>query len=243
MFVFAVCDDDLTFAKIMTNHLRKLFVSLPDEIECNTRTFFSASQVLHYIEQNPIHILFLDIDMPGMNGFKLAEILQKKSPSTIIVFVSAYDSYVYDSFKFNPFCFLRKTHLKEELDNVVQKVLDKFLEINETMIFSTVDGDVNLRIQDILYIESVKNYYEIHYGEKEIFRCRGTMVSVETALLNYSFYRIHTAFLINMANIRSVGANRQIELTDGTSFSVSLRKWKGFNETYMNFSRKRVLLI
>lgn len=242
MIVFAICDDDMTFAKIMTNHLRKLFVSLPDEIECNTRTFFSASQVLNYIEQSPIHILFLDIDMPGKNGFELAEILQKKSPSTIIVFVSAYDSYVYDSFKFNPFCFLRKTHLKEELDSVVQKVLDKFLEKNETMIFSTVEGDVNLRIQDILYIESVKNYYEIHCGEKTVYRCRGTMTSVETALINYNFYRIHTAFLINMANIRSVGANRQIELTDGTPFSVSLRKWKGFHDAYMDYSRKRVLL-
>ncbi len=242
MIVFAVCDDDAVFAKILTNHLRRLFVGLPDEIECLAQTFLSSEQVLRYIEKKSIHILFLDIDMPGKNGFELAKILQKKSPSTIIVFVSAYDSYVYDSFRFSPFCFLRKTHLKEELNDTVQRVLKKFLESSETMVFSTVYGDVKLRIQDIVYIESVKNYYEIHCDEKSVFRCRGTITSAEAAISKYSFYRIHTAFLINMENIRLVGANREIEMTDGTRHFVSLRKWKGFYEAYMNFSRKRVLL-
>lgn len=242
MIVFAVCDDDTVFAGLMTRHLRKLFVSLPDEIECHVRTFLSAKQVLNYVEQNPIHVLFLDIDMPEKNGFELAKILQKKSPSTIIVFVSAYDNYVYDSFQYNPFCFLRKEHLSSELNRTVQKVLDKYLKSNKTMIFSTVDGDINIRIEDIVYIESVKNYFEIHTAERKVFRCRGTLSSIDESLQQHNFYRIHTAFLVNMINIRSVSANHIIELTDGSSFSVSLRKWKGFNETYMEFSRKRVIM-
>lgn len=242
MIVFAVCDDDTAFAELMARHLRKLFVSLPDEIECYVRTFFTANQVLNYVEQNPIHVLFLDIDMPEKNGFELAKILQKKSPSTIIVFVSAYDNYVYDSFQYNPFCFLRKEHLKSELNRTVQKVLDKYLKTNETMIFSTVDGDINIRIEDIVYIESVKNYFEIHSAEKKVFRCRGTLASIEEALQKHNFYRIHTAFLVNMVNIRSVDANRIIRLTDGSTFNVSLRKWKGFNEAYMEYSRKRVIM-
>lgn len=242
MIVFAVCDDDTAFAELMTRSLRKLFVSLPDEIECSVHTFFSANQVLRYVEQNPIHVLLLDIDMPDKNGFELAEVLQKKSPSTIIVFVSAYDNFVYDSFQYNPFCFLRKEHLRSELSRTVQRVLEKYLSSNETMIFSTVDGDINLRIDDIVYIESVKNYFEIHSAEKKVFRCRGTLASIEEELQKHNFYRTHTAFLINMINIRSVGANRMIELTDGSAFSVSLRKWKGFHEAYMEFSRKRVVM-
>lgn len=242
MIVFAVCDNDTAFAELMTRHLRKMFVSLPDELECHVRTFFTANQVLKYAEENPIHVLLLDIDMPDKNGFELAKILQKKSPSTIIIFVSAYDNYVYDSFQYNPFCFLRKDHLKNELNPTIQKVLDKYLKSNETMIFFTVDGDINIRIEDIVYIESVKNYFEIHGAEKKVFRCRGTLSSIEEALQNHNFYRIHPAILVNMVNLRSVGANHMIELTDGSLFSVSLRKWKGFNEAYMEFSRKRVLL-
>lgn len=243
MLVFAVCDDDIAFAGLLSKHLRKLSVKFPDIIECHIRTFFSSAQVLRYIKQNPIHILLLDIDMPGSNGFELAEILQKVSPSTIIIFVSAYDNYVYDSFMFNPFCFLRKTHLKEELDNVIQKVMQKFFETNETMLFSTVDGDVNIRVQDIVYIESVRNYYEVHCGENTVRRCRGTLSSIESALENHAFYRVHPAYLVNMLNIRSVDSNHILKLIDGTSISISLRKWAGFNKAYMEFTRKRVLPI
>ena len=240
MIEFAICDDDAVFAKVMTNHLRKRFVQLPDEIECNVQTFLSANQVLNYMEKNPIHILFLDIDMPGKNGFELAEILQKRSPDTVIVFVSAYDSFVYESFRFNPFCFLRKTHLKEELDGTIQRVLNKFLQSGRTKVFTTVYGDTKLRIRDIIYIESVKNYYDIHCDDRSVLRCRGTIASVEAALSTDGFYRIHPAFLINMENIRLLGTNRQIEMTDGTRLTVSMRKWKGFHEAYMEFSRKRV---
>lgn len=49
MIAFAICDDDAVFAKVMTNHLRKRFVQLPDEIECNVQTFLSANQVLNYM--------------------------------------------------------------------------------------------------------------------------------------------------------------------------------------------------
>ncbi len=243
MIIFAVCDDDIVFAELLSKHLRELSVKFPEEIETHVRTFFSASQVLNYIKQNPIHILLLDIDMPGLNGFELAESLQKVSPNTLIIFVSAYDHYVYDSFLFHPFCFLRKTHLKGELDKAVIRAVHKFLETNETMLFSTVEGDVNIRIQDIAYIESVKNYYEIHCGKNTVCRCRGTLSSIEPDLATYNFYRVHPAYLVNMQSIRSVNANRIIELTDGTTFTVSLRKWAGFNKAYMEFARKKVLPI
>lgn len=241
MIVFAVCDDDTAFAELTADHLRALSAHFSEEIETHVCTFFSASQVLNYIGQNPIHILLLDINMPGFNGFELAESLQKISPTTIIIFVSAYDYYVYDSFLFNPFCFLRKTHLKEELDKTVIRAVRRFFETNDTMIFSTVDGNVNIRIQDIVYIESVKNYYEIHCGKNIVCRCRGTLSSVEPALVRHNFHRVHPAYLVNMQGIRSVNANRNIELIDGTSFYVSLRRWAEFNKAYMEFARKRVL--
>lgn len=242
MIVFAVCDDDAAFTNMLARHLETLFVAFPDEMDCRVQTFTSAEQVLRYLEKNPIHILFLDIDMPGKNGFELAETLQRKSPSTILVFVSAYESLVYDAFRYQPFYFLRKTHMLDELHAVVQKVAEKYLENNETKVFPTVDGDVNIRIQDIAYIESVRNYYHIHHASGTVYRCRGTLAALESELAEFDFYRVLPAFLINLANIRSVGANRQLLLTDGTTLTVSLRKWKGFNEAYMRFSRKRVLL-
>ena len=242
MLVFGVCDDDVTFAELLTDHIQQKLICIPEEIEYYVKTFFSAAEVSDYIRNNPIHILLLDIDMPGTNGFQLAEALQSQSPDTIIIFVSAYDNLVYDSFRFNPFCFLRKNHLKADLPQTLQKVLDKFLCTNDTKVFDTTDGAVNLRMQDILYIESVKNYYEVHCKSQKVYRCRGTISALETELSNTNFYRIHTAFLVNMENIATIAANRKIVLCDNTAIFVSLRKWQGFHDAYMAYCRKRVIL-
>lgn len=242
MLVFGVCDDDIAFAELLTDHIQKKLISIPEEIEYYVKPFFSAAEVLDYVRNNPIHILLLDIDMPGTNGFQLAEALQLQSPATIIIFVSAYDNLVYDSFRFNPLCFLRKNHLKAELPDTLQKALDKFLCTNNTKVFDTTEGAVNLRILDILYIESVKNYYEVHCKSQMVYRCRGTISSLESELSDANFYRIHTAFLVNMECISSITANRKIVLCDDTAMFVSMRKWQGFHNAYMAYCRKRVVL-
>lgn len=243
MIVFAVCDDDIAFAELLTRNLRKLLLNIPDELECSVKAFFSSKQILDYIQNNQINILLLDIDMPKVSGFQLAEILKKRSPDTIIIFVSAYDSFVYDSFQFNPFCFLRKNHLKVELPATIQKVLHKYLDNNITRLFKTTEGNINIRIQDIIYIESVKNYYRVHCKSNSVYTCRGTLSSIEKELPDAYFHKIHPAFIINMDNISIVGSNRTVILIDGTTLTVSIRKWSSFHSSYMEYTRKKVTLL
>lgn len=241
MIVFAVCDDNRFFADLMTKQLRRLLVNFPDSIDYCVHTFSSAKQVLNYTDTSPIHILFLDVDMPQMNGFELAEILRKKSPSTLVVFVSAHDELVYEAFRYRPFGFLRKSHLENELFSMLQRVIDEHLQNNETVLLPTVDGEINVRIQDIVYVESVKNYFDVHCCEHKFYRCRGSLALAETILQKDCFCRIHTAFLINLAYIQTIQNDHAIQLTDGSSLSVSLRRWKEFNEAYAAYSKKRVI--
>ena len=243
MVVFAVCDDDIAFTKVLYNNLNNILISAPSTIEYKVLQYTSSKQLLDDISIHPINILLLDIDMPNINGFQIAEILQKKSPDTIIIFVSAYDNLVYDSFQFNPFCFLRKNHLKNELMPTIQKVLNVFFENNNTILFKTIEGNINVRVKDINFIESNKNYYEINMISGRVYKCRGTLSSIEAYLPSDDFYRIHKAFIINFNNIVSVDSNRKITIANKKYFYVSLRKWSSFKSLYMDFSRKRVVLV
>lgn len=243
MIIFGVCDDDSSFVKALTAHIRKQTMSFPDNIECDVIPFISARQVIDYLDKFPIHVLMLDIDMPRINGFELAKHLQKKSPSTIVIFVSAYENYVYDAFEYTPFCFLRKNHIKKELPAILKKVITRITNSNESITFNSQDGIITVLVNDISYLESVRNYFEVHfYDGRKPYRCRGTLSSIEKKLDQNHFYRIHPAFLINFDNIKAVNAKREVVMLDGHLFTVSVRKWKGFNETYMEFCRKKVLL-
>ena len=128
MLTIAVCDDDPAFAYTLTQKLRELCAHyVPDHIDCQILPeFTSATEVLRYLSKYSIDILFLDIVMPQTNGFQLAGVLMERYPNTLILFVSAHDDFVYKSFAFNPFRFLRKEHLAKELPYALQKAVEKF---------------------------------------------------------------------------------------------------------------------
>lgn len=246
MVILGVCDDDIGFAKNLSNKIEGILLGMPDSIDYRIRLFTSANQLIQNFESEPINILLLDIDMPGMNGFEVAEKIQKIYKETIIIFVSAYDNFVYKSFQFNPFCFLRKAHLKEEIRPTIQNVLNRFFENKETMIFKAVMGDINIRLKDICYIECKKNYYDIHLSSGVIYTCRGTLSSIEDKMSEKDFFRIHKAFIVNMIYIDSLGTNYQIKMKHGNVnnsqiLPVSMRKWASFKNAYMTFIRNRVI--
>lgn len=241
MIEFAVCDDDVGFANALAQRINHILVGASDEFDYYIHKFYSSNQILEYIEKHPINILFLDIDMPGKNGFYAAEKLLMKSPDTIIIFVSAYDKFVYESFKFTPFCFLRKEHIGAELKTTLTKVIEKFFENNTTIRFNTVDGIANIRTRDIVYIESVQNYYLVHCKSNTTYKCRGTLTSIENELTLQNFVRVHKAYIVNLQNVMSVHANRKIVVYPNYAIFASTRKWATFNEAYMEFSRRRIV--
>ena len=87
MLTIAVCDDNPQFANQLIKKIRELCAyHLPDRIDCRiTPAFGSGEDVLRYVKSHVINIMFLDIDMPKINGFRLAYELKEKTPDTIII--------------------------------------------------------------------------------------------------------------------------------------------------------------
>ena len=239
--IIGICDDDIIFVQSMASKVRQMLSRLYDGDTLLVRSFGSASAVEEYIRSNHIHILFLDIDMPKKNGFELAAELNRVSPDTLIIFTSAYDNLVYHSFEFRPFHFLRKHHIQSELEPVLKRAIDELTQSREQALLHTIDGDVSASIRDITYIESSKNYCLVHCGRDVTYTMRNTLSSLETDFLPHGFCRIHTAFLVNLYHVQSVGNNRLITLSDGTELNVSVRKWDEFQEAYFAYGRRHLI--
>lgn len=242
MLTIAVCDDNVQFARLLTNKIRKLCaIMIPEKILCNVVVEFStAADVIQYVENNTIDILFLDIDMPKYSGFALASELNKSHPDITIIFVSAYDNFVYESFDYNPFRFLRKSHLESELPSTFSKVIHKCIYSRNTLDFMTTDGEVTLRISEILYIESQKNYFIIYCGDGT-HKCRGTITQAEEAVGKFDFFRIHAAYIINFDNIEKLNNDNTLLMKNGDLLKVSQRRYVEFKNEYTKFIRRRFL--
>lgn len=237
----AVCDDNLSFAQLLKARIGRLIAyCAPEELDISLAPAFScACEVLEYLKENELDILFLDIDMPSMSGFELAKILRDVYPDTTIIFVSAYEEFVYTSFEFCPFSFLRKGHLDKELEVTLKRVIEKYTLSNELLLFSTTEGDVALRVKDILFFEGQKNYFYIKALHDKEYRVRGTMKLLENRTQGLDFFRIHSAYLVNLEHIEKISSDGYLIMKNGKMLSISRKRLANFRSAYMKFIRRR----
>lgn len=241
MVTIAVCDDNIQFARHLTSKIKSICAfKIPERYMCQMAVEMSSSKaVLEYFKENNINILFLDIDMPGETGFQLAEKINRMRPDTIIIFVSAHENFVFNSFEYNPFRFLRKSKLSDELEDALIKAVERHMTNTEVVTIRTDRETVELRVKDILYIRSERNYYVVCGIDFE-YKCRGTMSQAAELIQKFNFFRINSGCFVNMERIKRFESPNQLVL-DNTALYISQRKVTAFKEAYILFTRKRVI--
>lgn len=240
MITIAVCDDNIQFAGLLADKIRDICaIKIPERYICRTLIIMdSPSTVPQKIKENNINIIFLDIDMPEISGFQLAEKINADSPDTIIIFVSSHENFVFSSFEYSPFRFLRKSKLSEELEDTLVKAVERYMSGSEVITIRTEGENIELRVKDILYIESDRNYYKV-CGQSFEYRCRGTITQIEVAVKEFSFFRINSGCLVNMERIERFESPNRI-ITDAKTLYISQRRVSEFKAAYMSFARRRV---
>lgn len=206
----ALCDDELKILEEIASFIKKEFPG-------NQIKTFSSGQAFLDDGDKP-DLLLLDIDMPGLNGMELAAALASEKSQTLIVFVTAHDELVYDSFKYHPFAFVRKKYLLEELTSVLNDCKKEIESRNKHFIFQSSSQTVNLALIDIIYFEGQANYLAIHTSNG-IYKMRSTMAAVEEELKSSGFLRIHKGFLINLEHIRIL-KTEELEMDNGVVLPI-----------------------
>ena len=209
----AVCDDEIKIQEEIAAYIEKEFPH--NKIDC----FSDGESFLAFLKASPENLpdlLLLDIDMPGISGMEVAASLEKEKAGTLIVFVTAHDELVYDSFKYHPFAFVRKKFLEEELRAVLADCQKEIEGRKKRFIFQSASQTVNLSQSEILYFEGQANYLAIHTtgNSSAEYRMRSTMAALEEELTSSDFLRIHKGFLVNLEHVKIL-KSENLELDNG----------------------------
>lgn len=186
-------------------------------------------------------IIFLDIEMPNLNGFELLN--QFESINFKVVFTTAYDHYAIKALKLNALDYLLKPIDKNDLIDVIEKYnssellisknqinnLHQFIngKIQDTIALSTSDGLLFIKINDIMYLEASSCYTNIVMSDKTKHIASKTMSIFEEVLQDNSiFFRAHKSFIINLKYIKQYkrGEGGEIIMQDGNEISLSRNK-------------------
>ena len=201
MLRVVVCDDEENILKEIADIVENKLAER--QVTCDIFVINDARILLEELKENPIDVLFLDIDMPYYSGMDVASYISENNLSTILIFVTSHDELVYKTFAYKPFGFIRKTHLNEEIDELVDRLSKELEDRKQELVITKAGEIVKVPLCDISYIESEGNYLNIRTRE-EIIRYRETMSNMENALKGKGFIRCHKGYLVNVNNIEKM---------------------------------------
>lgn len=225
----ALCDDEEKILEEVASFIKNEFP------ESRVQTYSSGESFISSTQERP-DLLLLDIDMPGMNGMEVASLLTQEKAQTLIVFVTAHDELVYDSFKYHPFAFVRKKFLFEELRNVLKDCEKEIDGRKRRFVFQSASKTINLAQSDILYFESQANYLAV-YTKGGDFRLRSTMANIENELQGSDFLRIHKGFLVNLEHIKILKSDA-LELDSGAKLPIGKSYSESAKESILRYMRR-----
>lgn len=186
--------------------------------------YSSAIEAMKHLQETPVDLLFLDIQMPDLNGLEYSRMVDEQ---TRIVFTTAFDQYAIDGYRVNALDYLLKPisyadfmqavnkavqwlELKQKADEAPQKTADSVTNLASEYIYVKSDYKlVQIELDKILYIEGLKDYIKIHTeDEPHPILSLISMRAMEEKLPADRFIRVHRSFIVQKQKIKVIDKGR-----------------------------------
>ena len=222
-------DDEPLALKLLENFIRH-----SDDLEL-LASFNSSQSAQLFLLENQVDCIFLDIEMPELNGIDFVKSLSGNNVKTSIVFVSAYSNYAIEGFKVSATDFLLKPYSFEDFERTVSKIkhqknLENLLKQNDDIFIKIDAKQIKIKLSSILYIESMKDYLKIYSEEKELPYIPLMTLKKMKENLPENFIQINRSHIINFNKVTSFGKNNLI--IGKKEFNLS-EKYKSDFEKYI----------
>lgn len=236
MYQAAIVEDDATTLKYLKDTMIKEF-----EKRDTTVAFDSFTSGYRFLEMYKAHyhydVIFLDIEMPEINGIDVCKKIREFSSDSLVVFISNKEELVFQTFEVQPFRFIRKEAFENTVTSLVSSIIGKWKQNKGTLLQlqETGSNDIySFSIQHILYIEAQRKDCLIVTTEGTCtFRCK--LMELEEKLTAFRFIKIHRSYLVNYMHIFRIGKSSVI-LTDGSELPISRGKTEEVKQLFLQYS-------
>lgn len=230
-----IIDDETHCTEHLNVLLNKIEHFKTEVTSCN-----DSKEALKILLKNQYDLVFLDIEMPFLNGFDLLETLPEINFH--VIFTTAYDKYALKAIKFSALDYLLKPIDEEELCWALEKFQKQTAKVQKKQYSSLIDNVKNkkfnkiaipsidgiefVEVSDIIRCQSDSNYTKLFLTSKREIVSSKTLKEYELLLKEYGFSRVHNSDMINLAHIKKYikGDGGQVIMNDGSEVEVSRRR-------------------
>lgn len=224
-----ICDDEAAIREQIKRLIR---------MEDANAVIHEVSSGEELLRSTQMDILFLDIQMEGMNGLDTAKRLREAGWSIPVIFITGIKDYVFDAFEVEALGYLLKPIDEEKFLQVYRRVVEKLEreENEEPILFSTQKMTYSVKPRQILYAENDRKKVNLHTTE-EVIVLYASMQEMEKRLGD-SFFRCHRGFLVNMAHVAGYNGD-SIRIDNGEIIFLARDKYHSFTKAYTEYLGRR----
>lgn len=231
MINIAICDDEIN----IINKTKKLIQDY-DKEDIDIYVYESGEELIH--SDKEFHIIFLDIDMKGLDGIETAKKLRKYDKKVKIIYVTNYTDYTYSAFSVHAFGYLVKPLNKKELYNQLDEALSYTEEISNNLEFITSDGVIRIDTNSIYYFEYEQRKVIMKTIDKN-YILKKKISEIGKDIQAYGFEMPHKSFVVNLYNIKTI-KGYDVHMMDGSVIPLSQKKSSQFRDSLNRYLSKHI---
>ena len=237
----AICDDEKRIRDIIAESVKEVSEKIEIEFYADAKGIISASF--------DSDILFLDIQMPGIDGMGAAKILRSSGKKTVIVFVTALEDQVFNAFDVGAFNYIVKPFTKAKIIEVFKKAVKQAEDqrLVETAIseqeeagrtITVKSGGTNTRVilSEVQYAEIYDRRIILHMESSDDIEYYGRISDLEN-IAGKDFFRVHRAYLVNLGAVKSYDS-KYVHMFDA-DIPVARGKYQELIRAYMSYHTRR----
>ena len=232
----AVIEDEKPHRDLLIRYLEDWRVKNDTSVILST---FESGEAFwfRYEEEQDFDLLFIDIQMPGMNGMELARKVRARNRDIVIVFATGVSDYLEEGYEVEALHYLLKPLSREKVESCLEKALRRRKK-ESFVTLHTGEETLKLSQERINYVEARgRNCCIGRVGEPEGLEVKEGFAEVEKLLEPGEFMKCHRSFLCRISNIHHIG-REDIFFDDGSSAPVSRRLWQQVNQRFISYFRK-----
>ncbi len=227
----AICDDNIPITSEIERML--MHIKRQDYIRMETAIYFDGDSLCQKIEQGEYYdLIYLDIEMAHIDGIKTARFLRSQNIPSLLIYISAHDTYFEQLFEVEPFRFMSKPINRQKFYDYFHAAYKKIQNNSQFFTFGFHQKYMKLPVSEILYFESRGRDILIH-TITTTHRFLGRLDEIEICAdkHNWNFIRVHQSYLINSYHISSLSL-ANVSLSNGCSLPVGPKFQKALRSKY-----------
>ncbi|NLM06548.1 MAG: response regulator transcription factor [Tissierellia bacterium] len=235
MLKIYLCDDEDFFL----DEIKKLILAFGKNknIDIDVEAFKSGQDLISaYGKDEEVDAVFLDVDMPDMDGLETAKSLRDMAYESAIVFITQFISYALEGYRVRAVRYILKsdTQFEDSLNEALTYIINEKTRLEKRIELPFTDGKRFIYLSKITYIESRLHNLIFHLEDGSELNMRGKLSSLEADFKDHYFLRIHQSYLVNLAFVDSI-SYCSLKLKNGDELPIPKARYRDVKDMYLKY--------